>query len=113
MGSGSDVDAVSQNADRLTDDEEADAETIVAPWIKAGEGLEYPSHLVLGNTDPSVIHVNTCASTGLTTPQENAATRLCVFDGVADQVAQNGAEKQRVALDRGAGRDRTDPYALG
>jgi hypothetical protein len=113
MGSGSDVDAVSQNADRLADDEEADAQTIVARGIKAGEGLEYSSHLALGNADPCVIHVNTGASVGLTTPQENAATRLCVFDGVADQIAQNGAEKQRVALDRGAGRDRTDPYALG
>jgi hypothetical protein len=68
IGSGSDVDAVSQNSDRLADDEEADAQTIVARGIKAGEGLEYSSHLVLGNTDSCVIHVNTGASAGLTTP---------------------------------------------
>jgi hypothetical protein len=29
---------------------------------------------------------------------ENAATGLCVFDRVADQVAQHGTEKQRVLL---------------
>jgi hypothetical protein len=68
IGSGSDVDAVSQNSDRLADDEEADAQTIVARGIKAGEGLEYSSHLVLGNTAPRVIHVDTGASAGLTTP---------------------------------------------
>jgi hypothetical protein len=59
---------VSQNADRLADDEEADAQTIVAGGVKAGEGLEYSSHLVLGNTAPCVIHVDTGASAGLTTP---------------------------------------------
>ena len=68
MGSGSDVDAVSQNTDRLADDEEADAQTVVARGIKTGEGLEYSGHLVLGNTDPCVIHVNTGASAGLATP---------------------------------------------
>jgi hypothetical protein len=33
-------------------------------------------------------------------PTRRAATTLCVFDGIADQVAQNGAEKQSIALNR-------------
>jgi hypothetical protein len=34
----------------------------------------------------------------VTATEEEAATGLRVLDSVADQVAQNGAEKQRVAL---------------
>jgi hypothetical protein len=89
-GSGSDVDAVSQDSDRLAHDEEADAETIASRRIKTGECLEHPRHLVPGHTDSGVIHVNTDALVGVTATDENAATGLCVFDGVADQVAQNG-----------------------
>ena len=107
-GSGSDVDAVSQDSDRLAHDEEADAETIASPRIKMGESLEHPRHLVPGHTDSGGIHVNTDALVGVTATDEDAATRLCVFDGVADQVAQNGTGKQCIALNRRAGRDRTN-----
>ena len=107
-GSGSDVDAVSQDSDRLAHDEEADAETIASSRIKTREGLEHPRHLVPGHTDSGVIHVNTDVLVGVTATDENAATGLCVFDGVADQVAQNGTEKQCIALNRRAGRDRTN-----
>jgi len=107
-GSGSDVDAVSQDSDRLAHDEEADSETVASRRIKTGEGLERPRHLVPGHTDSGVIHVNTDALVGVTATDENAATGLCVFDGVADQVAQNGTEKQCIALNRRAGRDRTN-----
>jgi hypothetical protein len=108
MGSRSNVDAVSQYADCLAHDEEPDAETIAPRTINTGEGLEHSRHLVRGNTDSGVMHVNTDALVGVTATDENAATGLCVFDGVADQVAQNGTEKQRIALNRGAGRDRSD-----
>ena len=49
---------------------------------------------------------------GVTATEENAATGLCVLDGVATQVAQNSTEKQRIALNRGAGRDRTNADSL-
>jgi hypothetical protein len=105
-GSRSDVDAVSQDSDRLANDEEADAQTIASLRIKTGEGLKYSGHLVPGDTDSGVIDINTDALAGVTATDENVATGLCVFDGVANQVAQNGTEKQRIALNRGAGRER-------
>ena len=48
-------------------------------------------------------------------PSGDAAIGLRVLDSVADQVAQNGTEMQRVALDRGAGRGsaNADPLPLG
>jgi hypothetical protein len=111
-GSGSDVDAVSQNSDRLAHDEEANAQTIASRRIKTGEGLEHSRHLVPGYTDSSVIHVNADPLVGVPATDENAATRLCVFDGIADQVAQNGTEKQSIALNRSASRDRTNADSL-
>ena len=77
-GSGSDVDAVSQDSDRLAHDEEADAETIASRRIKTREGLEHPRHLVPGHTDSGVIHVNTDVLVGVTATDENAATGLCI-----------------------------------
>jgi hypothetical protein len=111
-GSGSDVDAVSQNSDSLAHDEEADAQTIASRRTKTGEGMEHSGQLVLGDTDSGVIHVNTDALAGVTATEEDAATGLRVLDSVADQVAQNGTEKQRVALDRGAGRGRANADPL-
>jgi hypothetical protein len=48
----------------------------------------------------------------VTATEEDAATGLRVLDSVADQVAQNGTEKQCVALDRGAGRGRANADTL-
>ena len=107
-GSGSDVDAVSQNSDSLAHDEEADAQTVASRRTKTGEGMEHSRQLVFGDTDSGVIHVNTDALAGVTATEEDAATGLRVLDSVADQVAQNGTEKQCIALNRRAGRDRTN-----
>jgi hypothetical protein len=40
-GSGSHIDAVSQNSDRLAHDEEADAQTVASRRIETGEGIEH------------------------------------------------------------------------
>ena len=109
---GSHIDAVSQNSDRLAHDEEADAQTVASRGIKTGEGLEHSRHLVPGDTDSGVIDINTDGLASVTAPKENAATRLCVFDSVVDQVAQNGTEKHRIAFNRGVGRDRTKADSL-
>jgi hypothetical protein len=103
---------VSQNYDRLAHDEEANAQTIASRRIKTGEGLEHSRHLVPGYADSSVIHVNADPLVGVPATDENTATRLCVFDGIADQVAQSGTEKQSIALNRSASRDRTNPDSL-
>jgi hypothetical protein len=103
---------VSQNSDRLAHDEEANAQTIASRRIKPGEGFEHSRHLVPGYADSSVIHVNADPLVGVPATDENAATRLCVFDGIADQVAQNGTEKQSIALNRSASRDRTNADSL-
>jgi hypothetical protein len=103
---------MSENSDRLAHDEEANAQTIASRRIKTGEGLEHSRHLVPGNTDSSVIHVNADALVGVSATGENAATGLCVFDGVVDQVAQNGTEKRRIALNRGTSRDGTNADSL-
>src|SRR4029077_2154844 len=103
---------MSQNSDRLAHDEEADAQTVVSRRINAGKRLKHSRNLVAGDTDSRVIHVNTDVHTSVTASDEDTATRLRVLDGIADQVAQNGAEKQRVALNRGAGRDHTNADSL-
>lgn len=103
---------MSEYSDRLAHDEESDAETIASRGIKTGEGLGHSGHLVPGDTDSGVIHVNTDALAGMTATEENAAARLSVLDGVADQVAQNCTEKHGVALNRGAGRGRTNVEPL-
>ena len=77
---------MSQYSDRLAHDEEADAQTVASRRIKTGEGIEHERHLVPGNSDSGVIHVNTDAPAGVAATDENAATGLCVFDRVADQV---------------------------
>ena len=46
------------------------------------EGLEQSRHLVRGDTDPGVTHVNTHAD--VTATEEDTATWLRVLDGVAE-----------------------------
>jgi hypothetical protein len=60
-GSGSDVNAVSQNSDRLSYDEEADTQTVAPRRIKPGEGFEHSRYPVPGDTDSGVIYVDTDA----------------------------------------------------
>src|ERR1700722_9776667 len=103
---------MSQNSDRLSYDEEADTQTVAPRWIKPGEGFEHSRHPVPGNTDSGVIYVDTDALAGAAATWKNAATRLRVLDGVVDQVPQNGAEKQRIALNHGAGWGRTNAKPL-
>ena len=55
------------------------------------------------DTDSSIIHVDPDALIDVTATKENPSTRLRVFHSVVDQVAQDGAEKQRVAVNRGGG----------
>jgi hypothetical protein len=64
-GSGSDLNAVSQNSDRLSYDEEADTQTIAPRRIKPGKGFEHSRYPVPGNTDSGVIYVDTDALAGV------------------------------------------------
>jgi hypothetical protein len=82
----------------LAHDEEADAQAIVSRGMETSECLEHSRNLVPGDTDSGVIHVNTDVRANVTAADENAAPGLRVLDGVADQVSQNGTEKQRIAF---------------
>jgi hypothetical protein len=62
--------------------------------------------LVRSDANSSVIQVNTNVLTDMAATEENTPTGLGVFDGVANQVAQNSAEKQRIAVYCGGGRNR-------
>jgi hypothetical protein len=75
----------------------------VSRWIEPSEGFENPRHFVRSDAYSSVIQVDTNAIADVTAAEENASSGFCVFDRVANQVAQDGAEKQRVALYRGGG----------
>ena len=94
-----------QQADGLAHDEEADAQTVASHRIEPSESLENSRHLVRRHADASVVDVDTNALPDMTATHENASSGFCVFDSVANQVAQDGAEKQRVAVYRGAGLD--------
>jgi hypothetical protein len=101
-----------ENADGLAHDEEANAQTVASRRIETCERLENPGHFVPCDTDPSVIHVDADALADVTATEENAATGLRVLDRVANQVAQDGAEKKQVAVNRGGGLDYTNADSL-
>jgi hypothetical protein len=71
--------------------------------------------MVRRDADSGVIDVDTNALADVTATQENASAEFRVFDGVADQVAQDGAEKHRVAVYCGGGLDgpNADSFAKG
>jgi hypothetical protein len=96
-----------QDVDGLAHNEEAYPDAVASCGIKTGKGLENPRHLVHGDADSGVIYVNAHPIAGVAATEENAASRLSVFDGVAYQVAQDGTEQQRIALDRCVGWDHT------
>jgi hypothetical protein len=57
-GSGGDVDAVTQDAERLTNDEETDAQAIALRGIKTGEGLEDPRNVFSRNSNARVVYID-------------------------------------------------------
>ena len=57
-GSGSDVDAVTQDAERLTNDEETDAQTVALRGVKTGEGLEDPRNVFSRNSNARVVYID-------------------------------------------------------
>jgi hypothetical protein len=103
---------VAQDVDGLTHNEESYPNAVASCGIETSEGLENPRHLVSADADSGVIYVDAHVIADVTAPEENAASGLSVFDGVAYQVAQDGTEKQGIALNRGVGRDHAKPNSL-
>jgi hypothetical protein len=101
-----------QQTDSLAHDEEADAQTAASRWIETSEGLENSRHLVSRDADSSVVHVDADALARVTATKKNAVAGLRVFNSVADQIAQDGGEKERIAVNRGCGLDYTNADAL-
>ena len=92
-----------QYADGLAHDKEADAQTVALGRFQASKRLKDSWHLISRDANSSIVHVDTDALAGATATKKNATAGLCVFDGIANQVAQDGAEEQRVAANRSAG----------
>ena len=57
-GSGGDVDAVTQDAERLTNDEETDAQTVASHGVKTGKGLEDPRNVFSRNSNARVVYID-------------------------------------------------------
>jgi hypothetical protein len=92
---------MSEHGDRPSHDEEADAEPVTLCRIEASEGFEDCRDLLCGYTDPRVEYIDAYAISHVTAPQKNPATRFRKLYRIADQVAENRAEKYGIAHDRG------------
>src|SRR5580704_5376537 len=90
-GSGGDVDAVTQNSNRLAHDEESDTQAVAWCGIEAGESLEDPGHLFAGNSNTRVVHINPNTRTGVPAAKKDPTSRLRIFDCVTDEIAQGRA----------------------
>ena len=56
--SGSDVDAVTQDAQRLTNDEETDTKAVASRSIKTGKGLEDSRNVFCRNSNARVVYID-------------------------------------------------------
>jgi hypothetical protein len=111
-GSRDDVNAVAQNSERVAHDEETDAQTVASCGIKPGEGLEDSWNFLTRNSSARVVHIDPDSRTGVPAANKDATSRLGVLDGIADQIAQGGAEKQAIAQYGGVAGNHLDAYAL-
>ena len=103
---------MTQDSERFAHDEETDAKPVTLHDIKAGESLEYLGNLFAGNPNPSVVHIDPDSRIGVPATNKNSTSRLGVFDGIADQIAQGGAEEQAFAQYQCVARNHTDAYSL-
>src|SRR5262249_36421349 len=103
---------MSEHADRLAHDEEADTQSVAPCMIQTSESVEDFRHCFLRDAAACVEYVDADVLIGLTAAYENSATRLCVFDGVADYIAKNSTKKQSIAYDVRACRNHSDFDAL-
>src|SRR5262249_51684635 len=88
---------MSEHTDRLAHDEEADTQSVAPRMIQTSESVEDFRHCFLGDATACIEYVDADVLIGLTAAYENSATRLCVFDGIADDIAKNSAKKQSIA----------------
>jgi hypothetical protein len=111
-GSGGNLDAMPQNPERLSDDEETDAETVALCGIKSSERFEDPPNLFGGNSNASVVHVDPNFRAGAPATNKDATSRLGVFDRITHQIAQGGAQKQAISEHGNVAGNRVDGYSL-
>jgi hypothetical protein len=103
---------VAENSERLTHDEETDAQTVASCGIQPGKGLEDFRNLLTRNSSARVVHIDPDSRTGVPAANKDATSRLGVLDCIADQIAQGGPEKQAIAQYRGVAGNHVDAYAL-
>jgi hypothetical protein len=94
---------MSEDPDGFAHDEETYAKSIAPDGVEAGERLEDPWQLLIGDTDACVEHVDSDALSYVTTAKEYPTSRSGVLDRVTHQIAEYGTEKQ-VMAHRGCGR---------
>src|SRR6516165_8021269 len=103
---------MSEHADCLAYDEEADAEPVAPLMVKTGEGVEDFLHFLFRDAAALIEDVDADVATHMAAAHEDATAGLGIFDGVADQVTEHGAEKQGIAHDRCTGRNGPDLDSL-
>ena len=103
---------MAQDSKRFAHDEETDAMAVTLHDIKAGESLEYLRKLLTRNPDPRVVHIDPDSRIGVPATNKNATSRLGVFDRIADQIAQGGAEEQAFAQYQGVAGNHVNAYSL-
>ena len=83
-----------QNPERLAHNEEAHAQALASSGIEAGESFKDLRNFLARDSSAGVVNINSNTRAGVPAANKYAATRLSVFDRIADQIAQRGAEEQ-------------------
>ncbi|MGY3617821.1 hypothetical protein ACVJGD_004017 [Bradyrhizobium sp. USDA 10063] len=94
---------MSEHGDGPSHDQQADAKPVTLRRVEASEGFEDFRYLLGGNTDPRIEYIDAYAVSHVTAPQKDTATRFRELYRIADQIAENRAEKNGIAHDRGCG----------
>jgi hypothetical protein len=106
---------MSEHGDSLSHDEKANAETVAVVGVEASKSVEYPRHILIGNTNSRVENVNADAILEMTAPEKDLSARFCIFYCIAEQIAKNRTEKKGVAHHPRSGRYQanSNPFLKG
>jgi hypothetical protein len=96
MQGGTHVNAMSEKICGFANDKEADAKAVAPFWMEAGEGIKQSRLHRIGDANAGVEHVDSHGRADTAATDKYPPTAIGILDGVAHQVAENNAEKQRI-----------------
>jgi hypothetical protein len=103
---------MAQDSERFAHDEKTDAKAVTLHDIKAGKSLEYLRKLFIRDPYPGVVHIDPDSRIGVSATNKDATSRLGVFDRIADQIAQSGAEQDAFAQYQGVAGNHVNAYSF-